>query len=95
MTFHPAGEGWRFRENTAYQWQVKAKNGGGELVGKSKKQTFTTDMLHPITAIRPTYGSTATRTSQAPSRKKTVPAPRLMTTIAAMIARKPWRDKER
>lgn len=55
--FVPADHGWVWKEGALYVWQVKAKDGGGTVLAKSKKWSFVADMLQPITLIDPAAGA--------------------------------------
>lgn len=51
--FDPADHGWTWREGTTYRWQVKSRDGIGDVNAKSVKRSFTTEMLAPIDLVSP------------------------------------------
>lgn len=49
---------WVWKEGDTYSWSVKAKDGAGQAIAKSKKRTFVVDMLQPLTLVSPANGAT-------------------------------------
>lgn len=50
-SFLPADHQWTWKEGAAYKWQVKAKSSGGQVLAKSKRWSFTADVLPESLAL--------------------------------------------
>jgi hypothetical protein len=59
VIFDPTLHNWIWHEGDTYSWQVKAKDAGGENVGKSKVWTFKVDMLSRVDLLGPVDDSLA------------------------------------
>jgi hypothetical protein len=55
--FDPAAHSWTWRNATTYIWQVKSRDGIGNVNVKSEKRSFTTDLLATIVLVSPTDGA--------------------------------------